>query len=76
MIYVLALIALVVVVVLLWKSFGPEADEPRGRVTGPDDDPDFMWKIDRDRSARERGATRDGGKGPERPDAETPGGTD
>ncbi|KQU36291.1 MULTISPECIES: hypothetical protein [Nocardiaceae] len=69
MIYVLALIGLVVVIVLLWKSFGPETGAPRGRVTGPDDDPEFLWKI-RNNPARDRG------NGPERPDAGTPGSVD
>lgn len=67
MIYVLALIGLVVVIVLLWKSFGPESGAPRGRVIGPDDDPEFLWKMNRDKHSGDRGA------GPDRPDAGTPG---
>ena len=42
----LALIALIVVAVLGWKAFGPKRPGP-GRVIGPDDDPDFIWRIGR-----------------------------
>ncbi|KIQ18372.1 hypothetical protein ASG56_12240 [Rhodococcus sp. Leaf7] len=63
MIYLLALIGLAVVVVLLWKSFGPAAEAPRGRVTGPDDDPEFLWKMNKNNRSR--------GPGPDRPDAGT-----
>ncbi|BAD60006.1 hypothetical protein NFA_51540 [Nocardia farcinica IFM 10152] len=52
--YLLALIAVVAVAVLCWKAFGPgkPADPapppPRRRpVLGPDDDPDFLWRISR-----------------------------
>lgn len=48
MIYLLALIALVVVIVLLWKAFGPNTGADTRRVSGPDDDPEFLWKMDRD----------------------------
>ncbi len=48
MIYLLALIGLVAVVVLLWKAFGPTAQAPAGKVVGPDDDPEFLWKMNRD----------------------------
>ena len=48
MIYLLALIAFVVVIVLLWKAFGPDTGADTRRVSGPDDDPEFLWKMDRD----------------------------
>jgi hypothetical protein len=49
-IYVLALIVLVTLAVLAWKAFGPQlrAPSPR-RVVGPEDDPDFMWRMKRER---------------------------
>ncbi len=47
MIYLLALIGLVTLAVLLWKAFGPDLQKPDGRVIGPDDDPDFLWQVDR-----------------------------
>ncbi|EOM77182.1 hypothetical protein DW322_19460 [Rhodococcus rhodnii] len=52
MIYVLALIGLVTVVVLLWKAFGPTSTTP-ARVQGPDDDPEFLWRMSRE-AERER----------------------
>ncbi|MDT2008841.1 hypothetical protein FXW78_40375 [Rhodococcus opacus] len=49
MIYLLALIGLVTVAVLLWKAFGPNTKPVLSkRVLGPDDDPDFLWKVDRE----------------------------
>jgi hypothetical protein len=48
-IYLLALIGLVTVAVLLWKAFGPNTNPVLSkRVLGPDDDPDFLWKVDRE----------------------------
>ena len=54
--YLLALIAVVVIAVLCWKAFGPERmsePAPRAgrakRVIGPDDDPDFLWRLSKQR---------------------------
>ncbi|MBF6172857.1 hypothetical protein [Nocardia blacklockiae] len=54
MTYLLALIAVVAVAVLCWKAFGPESlrrigagPGRRNRIIGPDDDPDFLWRISR-----------------------------
>ncbi|MET7773826.1 hypothetical protein [Nocardia sp. NPDC005366] len=54
MTYLLALIAVVAVAVLCWKAFGPQgsAERPpvssrRPRIKGPDDDPDFLWRLSR-----------------------------
>ena len=56
MAYLLALIAVVAVAVLCWKAFGPEhmprirTGRPPGnrrRAIGPDDDPEFLWRISR-----------------------------
>ncbi|MGA9870465.1 MAG: hypothetical protein WBQ44_04875 [Rhodococcus sp. (in: high G+C Gram-positive bacteria)] len=58
MIYLLALIGLVAVVVLFWKAFGPTTQAPTGRVVGPDDDPEFLWKMNKN-------ARRSGTDGPE-----------
>lgn len=54
MIYVLALIGLITVAVLLWKAFGPQLNAPKGgggsgRALGPDDDPDFLWRLSREK---------------------------
>lgn len=48
MTYLLALIAIVAVAVLCWKAFGPEksgGQPPRRPVLGPDDDPEFLWRL-------------------------------
>ncbi len=47
MIYVLALIGLVTLGVLFWRAFGPDAGvSAPGRAVGPDDDPEFLRRID------------------------------
>lgn len=56
------LLALVIVaVVLLWKAFGPKtwrnqaiggAQAPQ--IKGPDDDPDFLWNIEKQRFKERR----------------------
>jgi hypothetical protein len=52
-IYLLALIGLVTVVVLFWKAFGPQmTTRSSTRVTGPDDDPDFLWRMSRQQRNR------------------------
>ncbi|CCQ15168.1 putative secreted protein [Rhodococcus sp. AW25M09] len=48
MIYLLALIGLVAVVVLFWKAFGPNSGPEPTRTVGPDDDPEFLWRINRE----------------------------
>jgi hypothetical protein len=56
--YLLALIAVVAVAVLCWKAFGPgrarrigagRSPSRRNQVIGPDDDPEFLWRISRPR---------------------------
>ncbi|KQB84382.1 hypothetical protein [Corynebacterium oculi] len=60
----LILVALIVIaVVLLWKAFGPGTWNRRGAlrrppqppvIKGPDDDPDFLWNIDKQRFKERR----------------------
>jgi hypothetical protein len=54
--YLLALIAIVAIAVLCWKAFGPKRIRTIGvgrrggqrkRIVGPDDDPEFLWRISR-----------------------------
>lgn len=60
MIYLLALIGLVTLAVLFWKAFGPTATTAAkgggggraSRVVGPDDDPEFLWRVDRENRRR------------------------
>lgn len=61
MIYLLALIGLVAVIVLFWKAFGPTTQAPAGKVVGPDDDPEFLWRMNRD-SRRSGTDGQDSGK--------------
>ncbi|MEU5842494.1 hypothetical protein [Rhodococcus sp. NPDC047139] len=64
MLYLLALIGAATLAVLLWKAYGP-ASRPPTRVVGPDDDPDFLWKVDREVHRR-----RGGSEGPTDSDQE------
>lgn len=60
MIYLLALIGLVTLAVLFWKAFGPATTTAAkggnggrsSRVVGPDDDPEFLWRVDRENRRR------------------------
>ncbi|WP_194831969.1 hypothetical protein [Nocardia sp. XZ_19_369] len=67
MTYLLALIAVVAVAVLCWKAFGPEKTAgptagptrppQRKRAVGPDDDPEFLWRLSRQHRDGEPGST-------------------
>jgi len=50
--YLLAFIGAVTLAVLLWKAYGPATRRPSTRVVGPDDDPEFLWKVDRETQRR------------------------
>jgi hypothetical protein len=63
--YLLALIAVVAVAMLCWKAFGPQrphrigaghAVSHRKPVKGPDDDPEFLWRISRQHRDGDPGA--------------------
>ncbi|ATL70926.1 hypothetical protein [Nocardia terpenica] len=64
MTYLLALIAVVAVAVLCWKAFGPQRPPRitagktarRDRIIGPDDDPEFLWRISRQHRNRDTGS--------------------
>ncbi|UYP18131.1 hypothetical protein OED52_15895 [Rhodococcus sp. Z13] len=62
MLYLLALIGAVTLAVLLWKAYGP-ASRPPTRVVGPDDDPEFLWKVEREVHRRRT----EGTSGPDSP---------
>ncbi|MFC7341606.1 hypothetical protein [Saccharopolyspora griseoalba] len=60
MIYVLAAVGAITVAVLLWKAFGAEAiSAARGSQqrsappVAPDDDPEFLRRLDEQRKAEE-----------------------
>ena len=54
----LLVILIIVVIVVLWRAFGPSSwkkqiNQPGQRtIVAPDDDPDFLWKLEKE--ARER----------------------
>lgn len=53
------LILIILAIVLLYRAFGPHTWRrrqvtPPPAIKGPDDDPDFLWKLERDRRRRER----------------------
>jgi hypothetical protein len=55
MLYVLAAIGAIAVVVLLWRAFvaRPETVAPRrSRTIAPDDDPDFLRRLDEHKRRR------------------------
>lgn len=70
----LLLVLIIVTIVLLWKAFGPGAgatgnakgvnpfgrkkEQPEVRAKGPDDDPDFLWNIEKERFKQRREAER------------------
>jgi len=75
-IYLLAFIGLVTLAVLFWKAFGPTATTAVrgrsdskvgrvGRVVGPDDDPEFLWRVDRENHRRQSGPGTDTPTDPE-----------
>jgi hypothetical protein len=72
-IYLLALIGLVTLAVLFWKAFGPTPTTAArgggrgGRAVGPDDDPEFLWRVDRENHRRH--SDRPGSDTPTDPDA-------
>lgn len=66
----LLLLLIIVTIVLLWKAFGPGSGQlrtargvnplsrrkaqPEVRAKGPDDDPDFLWNIEKERFKQRR----------------------
>ncbi|MGL4305827.1 MAG: hypothetical protein ACRCSF_06700 [Mycobacteriaceae bacterium] len=50
MIYILAAIGAIALAILLWRAFGPTPGNSRSKpITGPDDDPEFLWRIGRNK---------------------------
>jgi hypothetical protein len=61
-IYLLALIGLVTLGVLFWRAFGPDVTkQPARRTLGPDDDPDFLRRIDPGAARGQSGESDDTG---------------
>ncbi len=66
MLYLLAIVGALTIAVLLWKAFGPGLRSQPTRVIGPDDDPDFLWKVDREFRRRSTDGTPRPRSGPRR----------
>lgn len=48
MLYVLVLLALAALLYIVLRSVRAQANRPKTRVIGPDDDPDFLSRLSRD----------------------------
>lgn len=53
------LLLLIATVVLVWKAFGPQTWQKREtpeppRIKGPDDDEEFLWRLERDQFKKRR----------------------
>ncbi|AEF38825.1 MULTISPECIES: hypothetical protein [Hoyosella] len=67
MIYILALIGLITLAILMWRAFGPSLlgrTDNVPRSMGPDDDPDFLWRLGRDVRRDKSGPHSDGNESP------------
>ncbi len=60
-IYVLAAIGLATVVVVVWRAFGPAVESQRSARTQvpPDDDPEFLRRLDEQRRNKPNDGTGD-----------------
>lgn len=47
MIYLLAILIVAAVIVVAVRAVRANANRPAPRVIGPDDDPDFLWRLGR-----------------------------
>ncbi len=45
MAYLLVLIVLAALVYVGWRWLRSQENRPANRVIGPDDDPDFLWRL-------------------------------
>ena len=45
MLYLLLVLALGTLVYLGWRAARSQVTRPKSRVIGPDDDPDFLWRL-------------------------------
>ncbi|GFG73353.1 hypothetical protein [Mycobacterium botniense] len=47
MLYLLLVVVLGTLVYIGWRAARSQADRPKTRVIGPDDDPEFLWRLGR-----------------------------
>jgi hypothetical protein len=43
--YLLLALIIAAVVYVGWRAVRAQANRPKTRVIGPDDDPDFLWRL-------------------------------
>lgn len=48
MLYLLVLLTLAALVYIGWRSVRAQANHPKTRAIGPDDDPEFLSRLSRD----------------------------
>jgi len=51
-VYLLVLLSLVALVYFGWRSVRAQANRPKTRAIGPDDDPEFLSRLGRDDNPR------------------------
>ncbi len=52
MIYLLIILAVAALAYLGWRAMRAQGSKPPPRAIGPDDDPDFLWRLGRDTKPR------------------------
>jgi hypothetical protein len=45
--YLLLLVIIATLVYVGWRTYRAAANRPKTRVIGPDDDPEFLWRLGR-----------------------------
>ena len=45
MLYLLLVLIIAAAVYVGWRAIRAQAHRPKTRVVGPDDDPDFLWRL-------------------------------
>jgi hypothetical protein len=59
--YLFAIVGVVALTTVFWRAFGPESTGATGtRVLGPDDDPEFLRRLDSGASGRPHSGTSEG----------------
>ena len=47
MLYLLLLVLIATLVYVSWRIYRASSNRPKTRVIGPDDDPEFLWRLGR-----------------------------
>jgi hypothetical protein len=45
LLYLLLVLAVGTLIYLTWRAVRSQINRPKTRVIGPDDDPDFLWRL-------------------------------